>query len=103
MNLEGITEKVNKNIVLKVKQGKSVRKKLRTWRADVISNKTLKWVPEKEWRTWERSNMKKFEEIMVLIEGRHKSSDLKGTVQNTINQTDILLCIFSEMSSFKNK
>lgn len=30
MNLEGITEKVNKNIVLKVKQGKSVRKKLRT-------------------------------------------------------------------------
>lgn len=47
--------------------------------------------------------MKKFEEIMVLIEGRHKSSDLKGIVQNTINQTDILLCIFSEMSSFKNK
>lgn len=40
---------------------------------------------------------------MVLIEGRDKSSDLKGTVQNTINQTDILLCIFSEMLSFKNK
>lgn len=39
-------------------------------------------------------NMKKFEEIMVLIEGKDKSSDLKGTVQNTINQTDILLCIF---------
>lgn len=30
MNLEGITEKVNKNKILEVKQGKNVRKKLRT-------------------------------------------------------------------------
>ena len=48
MNLEGITEKNNENIILKVKQGKNVRKTLRIWRAGVISNITLKWVPEKE-------------------------------------------------------
>lgn len=44
--------------------------------------------------------MKKFEEIMVVIERKHNSSDLKVTIQN-INHTTILLHIFSEMLSLK--
>ena len=44
--------------------------------------------------------MKKFEEIVVVIERKHNSSDLKVTIQN-INHTTILLHIFSEMLSLK--